>query len=90
MKTLALLLTFVSSAALADGSCKFSDAARLKEHLEKHIKYPATGKAIKDACAKEWPDEFSSAERACAGKKLADATQYKSAAEVQKALGVSN
>jgi hypothetical protein len=88
MRIFALLLTFVSSTAFADAACKFSDAARIKDHLEKHVKYPATGKAIKDACAKEWPDEFSAAERSCTSKKLPDATEYKSAADVEKALGV--
>jgi hypothetical protein len=84
-------LIAVSTIARADDAkagCAFSDVAKLKEHLAKHVSYPAKGKAIKSACKKEMPDEFSQAERACAAKKLKDGTEYKSADEVIKALGV--
>jgi hypothetical protein len=88
-KILVLTFALVSANALADGNaCKFSDVAKLKEHLEKHVSYPASGKAIKAACLKEMPDEFTPAERACSGKRLKDATEYKSAGDVEKALGV--
>jgi hypothetical protein len=61
---------------------------KLKEHLKTHVTYPASGKAVKETCKKEMPDEFTTDERACAEKKLADGTEYKSADEVLKALGV--
>jgi hypothetical protein len=69
-------------------SCGWSDVGRLKEHLAKHITYPAKGKAIKEACKKEAPDEFTAAERACTESKLKDAVEYKSADDVMKTLGV--
>lgn len=85
---LAVGLVLASAGAFADKACKFSDPAKLKEHIEKHITYPAKGKDIKEACKKEIPDEFTKAERACVAKKLKDGTEYKSADEVMKALGV--
>ena len=88
MKRIMLVATLISAGSFADKACKYSDPARLKEHLEKHIKYPSTGKAIKAACVKEWPDEFTDIERACCNKHLGDAAQFKSASEVEKALGV--
>jgi hypothetical protein len=85
----ALLLSLVSVNAFADGAaCKYASVDKLKEHLEKHVSYPATGKAIKAACLKEAPDEFTATERACCNKHLKDGVEYKSAAEVEKALGV--
>ena len=66
----------------------FADAAKAKEHLEKHVTYPAKGKDIKAACKKEMPDEFTKAERACANKKIKDKTEYRSAEDVEKALGL--
>jgi len=89
MRKLIIVSTMLLSTAFADGgSCKYSDVAKLKDHLEKHISYPATGKAIKAACLKEAPDEFTPSERACCNKRLKDGTEYKSASEVEKALGV--
>jgi len=76
------------AAKTAAKSCQFSDVAKLKSHVEKHISYPAKGKAIKQACKKEMPDEFSKAERACVEKKLKNNVEYKSSADVLKALGV--
>lgn len=29
---------------------EWGDTAALKEHLESHVKYPATGKVIKESC----------------------------------------
>ena len=69
-------------------SCQFSDVGKLKEHVGKHISYPAKGKAIKQACKKEMPDEFTKAERACVEKKIKNNVEYKSSADVLKALGV--
>ena len=87
--TALLLCSLVSGKSFADGAaCKFAAVDKLKEHLETHIKYPATGKAIKAACVKEMPDEFTKEERACCNKHLKDGTEYKSAADVEKALGV--
>ena len=89
MRKLIIVSTLLLSTAFADGnSCKYSDVAKLKDHLEKHISYPATGKAIKAACLKEAPDEFTASERACCNQRLKDGTEYKSAAEVEKLLGV--
>jgi hypothetical protein len=91
MKTIictAFIVLGLGTAIADEGACKFSNPARLKEHLQKHVTYPSTGKAIKAACAKEWPDEFTDAERACSGRKLKDAVEYKSPGEVEKALGI--
>ena len=35
---------------------EWGDTTALKEHLESHVKYPATGKAIKESCKVEMPD----------------------------------
>jgi hypothetical protein len=80
-------LCLASASVRADKSCKFSDVNRLKDHVTKHITYPVKGKDLKEACKKEWPDEFTKADRACAEAKLKDATEYKSAAEVLQTLG---
>jgi hypothetical protein len=69
--------------------CKWSDAKRLQEHLTNHIKYPTTGKAVKAACKKEWPDEFTAEERACAEAKIKDGASFKSADELLKLLDAS-
>jgi hypothetical protein len=85
----ALLVSLVSVNAFADGGvCKLADTSKWKDHLEKHVTYPATGKAIKAQCRKEFPDEFTPAERACCNKQVKDAVEYKSAAEVEKLLGI--
>ena len=83
-----LQLAAAGAYAAEGGACKFSDADKLKAHLETHVKYPIKGEDLKAACVKEMPDEFTKAERACVGKKLKDNLEYKSAAEVYKALGV--
>ena len=31
----------------------------MKEHLDSHVKFPATGKVIKESCKVEMPDEFA-------------------------------
>jgi hypothetical protein len=84
---LGLCLASASVRADKSNSCKWSDVNRLKDHVSKHVTYPVKGKDLKEACKKEWPDEFSKAERACAEAKLKDDTEYKSAAEVLKTLG---
>lgn len=75
-------------AAKAPKACAVSDVAKLKEHFEKHVTYPAKGKAIKAACKKEMPGEFPKSEHACIDKKLKNGVEYKSAEEVYKALGI--
>ncbi|HEY5753418.1 MAG TPA: hypothetical protein VIT21_09735 [Chthoniobacterales bacterium] len=67
---------------------KWSDEATLKTHLNEHVTYPATGKAIKEACRKEIPDEFSKEERAYFDAKIQDDVTYNSSAEVLAALNV--
>lgn len=69
-------------------ACHFADVEKMKEHLQKHITYPMSGKDIKAACKKEMPDEFSSDEHACIDKKIKDKKTYKNANEVAKAIGV--
>ncbi len=90
---LGIVLT-AGGAALAEApskaaaTCKWSDVNKLKTHVQKHITYPADGKAVKAACKKEMPDEFSKEERACFESKVDDSAQFKSAADVLKLLGV--
>jgi hypothetical protein len=81
-------LMTVPAFAASGGACKYSDIAKLKEHLEKHVHYPATGKVVKQTCRKEMPDEFSAEELKCSDQKLKDTAEFKSPAEVMKALGV--
>lgn len=87
---LCLGLLAASGSAFAKGgkACVFADTAKLKQHLETHVTYPAKGKAIKEACKKEMPDEFAKSEKACIAKKLKNNVEYKDAGEVMKALGV--
>ena len=67
---------------------EWGDTAALKEHLESHVKYPATGKAIKESCKVEMPDEFAKQQRAYLDSKLKDDTTYKNAEEVLAALNL--
>ncbi|MCM2303654.1 MAG: hypothetical protein NDJ72_03065 [Elusimicrobia bacterium] len=85
---LGLLAASGSAFAKGDKACVFSDTAKLKQHLEMHVTYPAKGKAIKEACKKEMPDEFAKPEKACINKKLKNNVEYKDSSEVMKALGV--
>lgn len=85
---LGLLAASASAFAKGDKACVFADTAKLKEHLEMHVTYPAKGKAIKEACKKEMPDEFAKSEKACIARKLKNNVEYKDASEVMKALGV--
>ncbi|MBI2385064.1 MAG: hypothetical protein HYV14_03510 [Elusimicrobia bacterium] len=88
MLVLGLLAAAGSASAKEDKACVFSDTVKLKQHLEMHVTYPAKGKAIKEACKKEMPDEFPKSEKACINKKLKNNVEYKDADEVMKALGV--
>ena len=67
---------------------KWGDQTNLKEHLLKHVTYPSTGKAIKEACKKEWPDEFSKEQGAYLDAALKNDTTYNNAAEVMAALNL--
>ena len=64
----------------------WGDTTALKDHLEGHVKFPATGKVIKESCKVEIPDEFAEAQRAYLDAKLKDDTTYKNPAEVLSAL----
>lgn len=70
------------------GEFEWGDTTALKEHLESHVKYPATGKVIKESCKVEIPDEFAAQQRAYLDSKLKDDTTYKNAGEVLAALNL--
>ena len=86
-----LALFAVSSLALAKGtkSCKWSDETKLRDHVATHVTYPATGKAIKETCKKEMPEEFSKSERKCFEGKINNKKEYKNPDEVLAALGLT-
>ena len=67
---------------------KWGDQTILKEHLLKHVTFPATGKVIKETCKKEFPDEFSKEQRAYLDAMLKDDVTYKNAADVMAALNL--
>ena len=56
---------------------EWGDTAALNEHLKSHLKFPATGKRIKD-----------SEQRAYIDSKLKDDTNYKNPEEVLSALNL--
>jgi hypothetical protein len=66
----------------------WGDTTALKAHLESHVKYPATGKVIKESCKEEMPDEFAKQQRAYLDSKLKDDTIYKNPEEVLSALNL--
>ena len=74
--------------AKGGGGCVFANPQVLEDHLNKHVTYPTTGKALKATCKKEWPDEFSKEENACAEKHIKNGAKFASAADVKKALGI--
>ena len=74
------------AAAMKPGKCTFAKAD-VKKHASEHVKYPAKGSAIKQACKKEWPDEFTKEEWACIDASIKDDQEYKSPSEVLKAIG---
>jgi hypothetical protein len=61
---------------------------RLSHALGKEGDFPATGKAIKDSCKKEMPDEFSKEQRAYIDSKLKGDTTYNNPEEVLSALNL--
>ena len=65
---------------------EWGDTTALKEHLDSHVKFPATGKVIKESCKVEIPDEFAAQQRAYLDSKLKDDTTYKNPGEVLAAL----
>ena len=67
---------------------EWGDTAALNEHLNSHVKFPATRKGIKDSCKEEMPDEFSKEQRAYLDSKLKDDTTYKNPEEVLSALNL--
>jgi hypothetical protein len=67
---------------------EWGDTAALKEHLETHVKFPASGKVIKESCKEELPDEFSKQQRAYLESRLGDETTYKDPAAVLAALNL--
>jgi hypothetical protein len=75
--------TTASAASQGEGVKPECGAAR--SHFEKHVTYPATRSAILAACANS--TEFSAAEKRWFEQKLPD-REYKSAAEVNAALGL--
>ena len=72
----------------AAAELEWGDTVALKEHLANHVKYPATGKVIKESCKVEMPDEFAKEQRAYLDSKLKDDTTYKNAEEVLAALNL--
>ena len=67
---------------------KWGDQTNLKDHLLKHVTFPATGKVIKETCKNEIPDEFSQEQRAYLSVALKDDTTYNNSAEVLSALNL--
>ena len=67
---------------------EWGDTTALKEHLDSHVKFPATGKVIKESCKVEMPDEFAKEQRAYLDSKLKDDTTYKNPGEVLAALNL--
>jgi hypothetical protein len=65
---------------------KWGDQTNLKEHLLKHITYPATGKVIKETCKEELPDEFTKEQRVYLDAALKDDAIYNNSAEVMSTL----
>jgi hypothetical protein len=66
----------------------WGDQTNLKEHLLKHVTFPATGKVIKESCKNEFPDEFSKEQGAYLDAALKNDTTYNNAAEVMSALNL--
>ena len=67
---------------------EWGDTTGLKAHLDSHVKFPATGKVIKESCKEEIPDEFAKQQRAYLDAKLKDDTIYKDPEEVLTALNL--
>ncbi|MBX7114891.1 MAG: hypothetical protein K1X64_11245 [Myxococcaceae bacterium] len=79
-------VVFASGAAFANKPCKWTDADKIKTHLESSITYPTTGKAVKEAYKTE---ELTKEERACFDGKIKDGAKFKTAHDVEVALGVA-
>ena len=67
---------------------KWGDQTNLKEHLLKHVTFPATRKVIKETCKNEIPDEFSKEQRAYLEASLKDDAVYNNSEEVMSALNL--
>jgi hypothetical protein len=70
------------------GEFEWGDTTALKEHLDSHVKFPATGKAIKESCKVEMPDEFTKQQGEYLDAKLKDDTTYQNPGEVLSALNL--
>jgi len=88
MAVLAAAPTAFAADKMKPGKCTFSNVARVKAHAGEHIKFPAKGKEVKEACKKEWPDEFTKDEWACIDASIQDDKEYKNAGELLAAVGV--
>ena len=84
----ALFVGFSGLAVAYAAEFEWGDTAAMKEHLDTHVKFPATGKVIKESCKEELPDEFSKQQRSYLESKLTDDTTYKKPAEVLAALNL--
>ena len=67
---------------------KWGDTTALKTHLNDHVKFPATGKEIKESCKQEMPDEFTKEQRSYFDAKIEDGKTYNSPAEVLSAMNL--
>jgi hypothetical protein len=82
----ALSLSGLSVSYAAD--FEWGDTTALKAHLNDHIKFPATGKVIKEACKEAMPDEFTKEQGAYLDAKIKDDKTYNSPAEVLSAMNL--
>jgi hypothetical protein len=87
---IAALFAIVFSGLSVSHAAEFEwgDTTALKEHLDSHVRFPATGKVIKESCKVEIPDEFAKQQRAYLDSKLKDDTTYKNPGEVLAALNL--
>ena len=83
---IALSLSGLSTSYAAE--FEWGDTTALKAHLASHVKFPATGKGIKESCKEEMPDEFAKQQRAYLDSKLKDDAIYKNPDEVLSALNL--
>ena len=65
---------------------KWGDTTVLKTHLKEHVKFPATGKVIRESCKQAMPDEFTKEQGAYLDSKIKDDTTYKTPEEVLSAM----
>lgn len=68
------------------GGEEFMDRAKIIEHIDEHVEYPATAKELKDAC--EQMSDVSEEDKKWFEEHLPDGT-YDSPDDVKMALGMS-